>query len=222
MTGTTASSGANAFANSSTTKSATPTPAPHKESSSTANQKALLQAQITSLEAKARAANQSDLELRRLRSELESVQADSSSEAARLDAIADRIREQEAALASIDQSPKSTADQSQNDANGGQQRANESSPARRNTDVASAKDAKKTPLFQAPAERDDLKLIKGIGPVMERTLNELGVTTFRQLADFTQLDIDKVSEAIGAFPGRIERDDWVGKAKLFVRDKSSV
>ncbi len=78
------------------------------------------------------------------------------------------------------------------------------------------------PLFQAPSQRDDLKLIKGIGPVMERTLNELGVTTFDQLASFTQTDIDNVSEAIGSFPGRIERDDWVGKARQFALDKSTV
>jgi len=70
-------------------------------------------------------------------------------------------------------------------------------------------------------EKDDLKKIKGIGPVMERTLNALGVTTFQQLADFTQEDIDKVSEAIDAFPGRIERDDWVGKAGQILQENKS-
>ena len=57
---------------------------------------------------------------------------------------------------------------------------------------------------------------------MERTLNELGVSTFKQLADFQQVDIDKVSKAIGSFPGRIERDDWVGKAKQILQEQDVV
>lgn len=69
-------------------------------------------------------------------------------------------------------------------------------------------------LFTPPADRDDLKLVKGIGPVMEDMLNQLGVTTFKQLADFKQTDIDDVTAEISAFPGRIERDDWVGQASL--------
>lgn len=72
------------------------------------------------------------------------------------------------------------------------------------------------PLFSAPGKSDDLKQIKGIGPVMERTLNDLGVTTFQQLAEFTPEDVDKVSAAIGAFPGRIERDGWVEKARAII------
>ncbi|MCP3988238.1 MAG: hypothetical protein GY724_04125 [Actinomycetia bacterium] len=60
--------------------------------------------------------------------------------------------------------------------------------------------------------RDDLKAINGIGPVMERTLNDLGIKTWEQIAAFTADDIKKVSAAILTFPGRIERDDWVGGA----------
>jgi|GEM_PF-4866693 len=68
-------------------------------------------------------------------------------------------------------------------------------------------------MFVRPAEQDDLKLIKGIGKVMEKTLHELGITTFKQLASFQQSDIQKVSDALTEFPGRIERDNWVGQAK---------
>ena len=60
---------------------------------------------------------------------------------------------------------------------------------------------------------DDLKVISGIGPVMEKTLQSFGIQTWEQIADFNKGDIDKVTEAIDAFPGRIERDDWVGGAK---------
>ena len=48
---------------------------------------------------------------------------------------------------------------------------------------------------------------------MENVLNSHGVTTFRQLANFSGEDVERVSEAIGTFPGRIERDDWVGRAR---------
>jgi predicted flap endonuclease-1-like 5' DNA nuclease len=60
---------------------------------------------------------------------------------------------------------------------------------------------------------DNLRAINGIGPVMERTLNELGIQTWEQIAAFTPADIERVSAAIKTFPGRIERDDWVGGAK---------
>lgn len=72
---------------------------------------------------------------------------------------------------------------------------------------------KRQPLFTAPAEKDDLKKVKGIGPVMEKTLNELGVTSFKQLGGFDQDDIQRVSDALDVFPGRIERDEWVSQAK---------
>ncbi len=68
-------------------------------------------------------------------------------------------------------------------------------------------------LRQRPEEVDDLKRIKGVGSKMEAVLNEKGVYQFRQIAAFSGNDIDWVNEAIEAFPGRIERDDWVGQAR---------
>ena len=56
---------------------------------------------------------------------------------------------------------------------------------------------------------------------MESVLNSHGVTTFHQLANFTSEDIERVSEAIGTFPGRIERDDWVGRAKRLLEGRES-
>lgn len=78
---------------------------------------------------------------------------------------------------------------------------------------------KRQPLFTAPAEKDDLKKIKGIGPVMEKTLNELGVTSFKQLGGFDQDDIQRVSDALDVFPGRIERDEWISQAKEKYQEK---
>lgn len=61
-------------------------------------------------------------------------------------------------------------------------------------------------------ERDDLKLINGIGPVIEKKLNELGIYTFQQLSRLTTADIEKINEVLAIFPGRIERDNWQGQA----------
>lgn len=60
---------------------------------------------------------------------------------------------------------------------------------------------------------DDLKKIRGIGPVFESDLNDKGVYYFRQIAAWKKADIKKIEEVIGKFPGRIERDDWVKQAK---------
>ena len=61
-------------------------------------------------------------------------------------------------------------------------------------------------------EKDDLKLISGVGPVLEDKLNALGIFHFWQIAKFEARDIDLVNEAM-AFPGRIERDEWIAQAK---------
>ncbi|MCS6879244.1 MAG: hypothetical protein NZP72_13215 [Geminicoccaceae bacterium] len=72
------------------------------------------------------------------------------------------------------------------------------------------------PERKAPAEgpppRDDLKLIKGIGPVLERRLNELGIRTFADLAALTPERAKEIDAAI-EFPGRVERERWVEQAK---------
>ncbi len=74
-------------------------------------------------------------------------------------------------------------------------------------------------LAERPDEVDNLKRIKGVGPKMERILNGKGVYLFKQDANFTPGDVSWVNEAIDAFPGRIERDDWVGQAQNLYRQK---
>jgi large subunit ribosomal protein L21 len=59
---------------------------------------------------------------------------------------------------------------------------------------------------------DDLKLISGVGPVLQDKLNELGIYHFWQIAKFGAKDIDLVNDAM-AFPGRIERDEWIAQAQ---------
>ena len=69
------------------------------------------------------------------------------------------------------------------------------------------------------AEADDLKDIVGVGPFLERKLHSLGIYTFRQVANFTKEDVDKVNSIIEFFPGRIERDNWVDQSKEFHETK---
>ncbi len=83
----------------------------------------------------------------------------------------------------------------------------------------SGKRPRKKQLYTPPKEKDDLKLIYGIGPVMERTLNKLGVTSFQQIAKFSRKDIERVAGALQSFPDRIMRDNWVGGAKKEYRKK---
>ena len=60
---------------------------------------------------------------------------------------------------------------------------------------------------------DDLKVIRGIGPVIEKMLKEMGIRTFRQVASFTGGDVEVVSAALSACPDRIRRDDWMQGAR---------
>ena len=61
-------------------------------------------------------------------------------------------------------------------------------------------------------KRDNLQLIRGIGKVLEATLNEKGIYNFKQIANLSKDEILKLNNSI-AFPGRIEREDWVAQAK---------
>lgn len=60
---------------------------------------------------------------------------------------------------------------------------------------------------------DDLTEIVGIGKVFQRTLHDLGVTSFQQLAGFGPSDIARVNVALKEYRGRMEQDDWIGQAK---------
>ena len=61
--------------------------------------------------------------------------------------------------------------------------------------------------------RDDLKRIKGIGPAIEKTLNELGIVRLQQIAELSEYDIDRVANRLRGFRSRIYREDWIGQAR---------
>lgn len=75
------------------------------------------------------------------------------------------------------------------------------------------------PILQGAAEPDDLKLIVGIGPVLERMLRNLGVTTFRQIARWTPREVADFDTRLPEFPGRIVRDQWVTQARALHESK---
>ena len=62
-------------------------------------------------------------------------------------------------------------------------------------------------------DKDDLKQIKGVGPVIEKTLNELGILLFSQIAEMSEYEIDRVAQRLKGFRSRIYREDWIGQAR---------
>ena len=75
------------------------------------------------------------------------------------------------------------------------------------------------PILSGPGEPDDLKLIVGVGPVLERMLHNLGITTFRQIARWSARDIAEFDAQLPEFPGRIVRDQWVTQARALHESK---
>jgi peptide/nickel transport system ATP-binding protein len=71
-------------------------------------------------------------------------------------------------------------------------------------------------LTRPQGKADDLKLISGVGPKLEGTLNKLGFWHFDQIARWTRKDIAIVDDEL-SFKGRIERDEWVKQAKVLAR-----
>lgn len=61
---------------------------------------------------------------------------------------------------------------------------------------------------------DDLGRIKGVGPKLKALLASLGVTSFAQIAAWTDEDIARIDGQLGTFAGRAKRDAWVEQAKL--------
>ena len=70
--------------------------------------------------------------------------------------------------------------------------------------------------------RDNLKLIKGVGPAIEKTLNEMGILRFSQIAEMSEYDIDRVAHRMKGFRSRIYREDWIGQARDLHDQKTSV
>ena len=64
----------------------------------------------------------------------------------------------------------------------------------------------------AKSGADDLKKLSGVGPALEKKLLEAGITTFAQIAAWTDADVADMDEKL-SFKGRIEREGWIEQAK---------
>jgi predicted flap endonuclease-1-like 5' DNA nuclease/cell fate (sporulation/competence/biofilm development) regulator YmcA (YheA/YmcA/DUF963 family) len=69
--------------------------------------------------------------------------------------------------------------------------------------------------------RDNLKMIKGVGPAIEKTLNEMGIFRLNQIAEMSEYDIDRVARRLKGFRSRIYREDWMGQARELLVRKAS-
>ena len=66
---------------------------------------------------------------------------------------------------------------------------------------------------RSTGDTDDLKRIRGIGVLIERKLNSLGIGHYEQIANWTGADIERISRLLD-FKGRIERESWIEQARI--------
>ena len=93
--------------------------------------------------------------------------------------------------------------------------------SRNKIDSTTTPASKKMNFDTGNSQPDDLKNIHGIGPVIEQSLNDLGINNYQQIASLTRREITEIAEILKIFPGRIERDNWVGSAKKLVAEEKS-
>lgn len=62
------------------------------------------------------------------------------------------------------------------------------------------------------AEADDLTRISGVGPALAKKLAAAGYTTFSQIAQLSDADIETLEGTVIRFSGRIQRDGWKQQA----------
>jgi len=87
-----------------------------------------------------------------------------------------------------------------------------------NQRLAAALEACKKPAAET-LPKDDLKKIKGIGLYLEKKLHALGVYSYRQIATWSEQDIQKIVSELEYFHDRIRRDKWVAQAKRLHQEK---
>ena len=63
------------------------------------------------------------------------------------------------------------------------------------------------------AEKDDLKEIAWIGPAIETKLKADGITTFRQIAQLSPAEVERIETEVINSTGRIQRENWIAQAK---------
>ena len=69
---------------------------------------------------------------------------------------------------------------------------------------------------------DDLTRIEGIGPFLQKQLNDLGIYSYEQIANWSEADILDITRAIAYLPGQIQKDNWPGQARLLMEQNTPV
>jgi NADH-quinone oxidoreductase subunit E len=72
-------------------------------------------------------------------------------------------------------------------------------------------------LAKPRGKADDLKLIWGVGPALEKLLNKIGVWHFEQVASWSAKELAWVDEKLEGFKGRAKRDEWIKQAKKLAK-----
>jgi len=92
-------------------------------------------------------------------------------------------------------------------------------PAVAEAPVAAAQETVDEVPLEAPATEatgaDKLTDINGIGPVIAGKLEAMGITTFKQIAELTPEDVERIDGELN-FKGRIDREEWISQAKALV------
>ena len=66
---------------------------------------------------------------------------------------------------------------------------------------------------------DDIKLISGVGPALEKKLHGLGIKSLKDIAAFKKADIERVDGELN-LKGRIDREQWIAQAKELIAGKA--
>lgn len=93
-------------------------------------------------------------------------------------------------------------------------------PKKAETKKTSPKTKGPVRLNKPDGKADDLKLISGVGPKLEKTLNTLGFWHFSQIAQWKKSDVAIVDNEL-SFKGRIDRDDWIAQSKKLAKQSKS-
>jgi len=74
---------------------------------------------------------------------------------------------------------------------------------------------------EPPEDGDDLTRIKGVGPKLSAMLRALGVTRYDQIAGWSEADVARIDPQLGAFQGRIGRDNWIEQCRYLAAGDSA-
>jgi large subunit ribosomal protein L19 len=87
-------------------------------------------------------------------------------------------------------------------------------------DVRAKKKAAFKGFTKPKGEPDDLKLIEGVTPDLEKKLNKLGIIKFEQIANLTDDEIVQIDDML-SLGNQIEHDDWSGKAVALMAETTA-